>query len=302
MLKSLVTGACGFIGSNLALELERLGHEVLAVDSLKSGRKENLSGFKGKIVHADLSKPFDIQEKVDFIFHQAAITDPRYEDDKELLHQNLTGFDNILDIARKQKAKVIYASTAGLYGNGPIPMKESQAPQIQTVYGESKLRMDQKAESLFKELSLVGLRYFNVYGPRESSKGRPASMVYHLWTQMKAGRAPKLFKWGEQKRDFIYVKDIVRANLLAMHSPNGVFNVGTGAGATFNDLVTALNAAMGLDFKPEYFDMPYDPATYQSNTQADTEKAKKVLGFTAEWNLTNGVKDYVQCLENSSPL
>lgn len=292
-MKCLVTGGAGFIGSNLALELEKQGKEVTVVDNLLTGKMENLSGFKGKFINADVSKEFILDENFDVIFHEAAITDPRFEDEDETLRANVEGFKVMIELAKKNNAKLIYASTANLYGNGPIPMKEDQEKELITVYGKSKLMMDEIAEKYFDSMHIVGLRYFNVFGPREALKGRPASMIYHLSKQMKAGKKPRLFKIGEQKRDHIYVKDVVDATIKALESKSGVYNVGTGIATDFNELVNLLNKVLGTNLEIEYFDMPYDPKTYQANTQADTTKAEKFLGFKSRWKLKDAIKDYL---------
>ena len=293
-MKCLVTGGAGFIGSNLALELEKQGHEVTVVDNLLSGTKDNLKDFKGKFVELDVSKPFEMNDKFDVIFHQAAITDPRYPDDKETYRANIEGFNNIVNLAKKNNAKLVYASTAGLYGNGPVPMKEDQKKEILSSYGKSKLEMDDIATELFDKMHIVGLRYFNVFGPRETHKGRPASMIYHLSKQIKDGKKPRIFKMGEQKRDHIYVKDAVDATILAVYAKKScIVNVGTGIGTNFNELVRVLNEVLGKNLEPEYFDMTYDPKTYQSNTQADPTKATEFLGFKSKWTLKDGIKDYM---------
>jgi ADP-L-glycero-D-manno-heptose 6-epimerase len=292
-MKALVTGGAGFIGSNLALELEKNGHSVTALDNLYSGNLDNLKGFKGKFIQGDTSdSKLQTIGKFDAIFHQAAITDPRHDDDKETYTKNVEGFRNILKLAQKSNSKVVYASTANLYGNGKIPMKEDQEKEIISAYGKSKLEMDNISEKLFGKMHIVGLRYFNVFGPREKYKGRPASMIYHLRNQMKSGRNPRLFKHGEQVRDHIYVKDTVLANLLALDAPSGVYNVGTGIGTSFNEVVKVLNEVLGTKLAIEYFDNPYDLKTYQANTQADTKKAEKYLRFKAKYSFMEGVKDY----------
>ncbi len=299
-MKCLVTGGAGFIGSNLALELEKQGHEIIVIDNLLTGNKNNLNGFKGRFIEADVSdNNFDIDENFDAIFHEAAITDPRYPNDKETYNKNVNGFKNMIKLAQKNNAKLVYASTASLYGNGPTPMKENQEKEILSSYGKSKLVMDNIALKLFDKMHIAGLRYFNVFGPREKYKGRAASMIYHLGKQIKAGKNPRIFKFGEQKRDHIYVKDAVDATIKELNAKSGVYNVGTGIAATFNDLIKILNEVLGKNFKPEYFDMPYDPKTYQSDTQADTEKAEKILGFKAKWELKDGIEDYFDFLDKN---
>lgn len=298
-MKCLVTGGAGFIGSNLALELEKQGHEVVVVDNFLTGNKDNLKGFDGKIIEKDVSEPLELNEEFDVIFHEAAITDPRYPNDDETYNKNLQGFNNIVSLAQKNNAKLIYASTAGLYGNGPTPMKEDQEKEILSAYGKSKLEMDNIASKLFDKVHIVGLRYFNVFGPREKYKNRAASMIYHLGKQIKAGKKPRIFKFGEQIRDHIYVKDAVNAAITAVNAKSGIYNVGTGIATTFNVLIKALNEVLGKNFEPEYFDMPYDPKTYQSNTQADTTKAENALGFKAKWPLKDGIKDYFNFLDEN---
>lgn len=298
-MKCLVTGGAGFIGSNLALELEKQDQEVTIIDNLLSGNKKNIKGFKGRFIELDVSNEFDLNENFDVIFHQAAITNPRYPNDEETYNKNIQGFKNMIELAKKNDTKLIYASTAGLYGNRPVPMKEGQKKEILSVYGKSKLKMDDMAEKLFDKMHIVGLRYFNVFGPREAYKGRPASMIYHLGKQIKAGKNPRLFKFGEQKRDHVYVKDVVDATILALNAKSGIYNVGTGIATSFNDLIKILNNVMGKNSEIEYFDMPYDPKTYQSNTQADTTKAEKFLGFKSRWPLKEGIKDYFNWLNEN---
>lgn len=297
-MKCLVTGGAGFIGSNLALELEKQGHEVTVVDNMLTGNKDNLKGFNGKIIEKDVSEPLGLNEEFGVIFHEAAITDPRHPNDDETYNKNLQGFKNIIELAKKNNAKLIYASTASLYGNGPTPMKEDQEKELLSAYGKSKLEMDNIAVSLFDKMYIVGLRYFNVFGPREKYKNRAASMIYHLGKQIKAGKRPRIFKSGEQIRDHIYVKDALDATIKAVDAKKScIVNIGTGIGTTFNELVKVLNEVFEKDFEPEYFDMPYDPKTYQSDTQADTTKAENVLGFKSKWTLKEGIKDYFNFLD-----
>jgi len=210
-----------------------------------------------------------------------------------MMRSNIQGFEHIIELTKKNDAKLVYASTANLYGNGPVPMKESQEKELISVYGKSKLEMDFMAEKLFNKIQIVGLRYFNVFGPGEQNKGRAASMIYHLYNQMAESKKPRLFNYGEQKRDHIYVKDVVAATIKAADAPSGVYNVGTGVATSFKELVAILNDVMGTNLEPEYFEMPYDQSTYQSDTQADMTLAEKALGWKAQYSLKEGIKEAI---------
>ncbi len=290
-MRCLVTGGAGFVGSNLAVRLEALGHEVVVVDDLFSGRPDNLADFGGEFIRADVSQPFDVPGPFDAIFHQAAVTDPRHPDDDETWTRNTEGFQRIIALADSCDAKLVYASSASLYGNGPAPQREDQAPELLSTYARSKLWMDRTASRLAGDMHIVGLRYFNVFGPREAHKGRPASMIYHLTRQLRRGQRPRIFRDGEQKRDHIYVADCVRANLLALKAPSGVYNVGTGRATTFNEVVAWINEALGTDLPPEYIDNPYG-SSYQTHTQADTALARERLGFSAKYSPREAILEY----------
>jgi len=145
---------------------------------------------------------------------------------------------------------------------------------------------------------IIGLRYFNVYGPREAHKGGPASMVYHLAQQMKAGQRPRIFKHGEQKRDFVYVKDAVEGSILALEAlQSGIYNLGCGQARSFNELVDILNKCLGTKLPPDYIDNPH--AHYQNFTEADLDKVRSTLGYAPQFPLEEGVRDYVKWLYGS---
>jgi ADP-L-glycero-D-manno-heptose 6-epimerase len=175
---------------------------------------------------------------------------------------------------------------------------ESNGATPSNIYAFSKAIMDNIALREAKALSdwtIVGLRYFNVYGPREAHKGVPASMVYHLAQQMKAGQRPRIFKHGEQQRDFVYVKDIVQGSIRALDAQtSGIYNLGTGQARSFNELVDALNECLGTNFRPDYIDNPH--AHYQNFTQADLTNARGALGYEPRFPLEEGVRDYMQWL------
>src|SRR6476469_6814921 len=143
--------------------------------------------------------------------------------------------------------------------------------------------------------TIIGLRYFNVYGPHEAHKGVPASMVYHLAKQMKAGERPRIFKHGEQKRDFVYVKDAVEGSIRALDAEtSGIYNLGAGQARSFNELIEVLNKCLRTNFQPEYFDNPH--SHYQHFTQADLTSARRALGYEPRFSLEDGVRDYMRWL------
>lgn len=298
-MRVLVTGAAGFIGSNLCLELERKGHRVAGLDDFSSGSFENLEGFAGDFIAADLSDPGAWQGrvgKVDLVFHQAALTDTTVSDQARMMRVNVEGFRGLLHWAEETGAKkVVYASSAGVYGDGPLPMRESAKPKPLNVYAFSKQVMETVAADFaaaHPKMSLVGLRYFNVFGPGESFKGKAASMIWQLARQMKAGKRPRIFEFGRQYRDFIYVHDVVEANLRAVQSKSSrVFNVCTGKKTNFNEIVKFLNEALGAALEPEYFKNPY--SFYQNETLGDPGEAARHLKFRAEYSVLEGIRDYL---------
>ncbi len=300
----IVTGGAGFVGSNLTLALqERFPDARLTViDDFRSGNFKNLVGYRGDFVAQDLAtldwhEQFG-DEKFDAIFHLASITDTTNHDQFEQVHDNVESFRRILNFARPTKTRIIYASSAATYGAASEASVESNSAAPANVYAFSKVIMDNIASRAAAESPdwiIVGLRYFNVYGPREGHKGVPASMVYHLSRQMKAGQRPRIFKHGEQKRDFVYVKDVVEGSIRALDGQtSGIYNLGSGQARSFNELIDVLNECLGTNFQPDYIDNPH--AHYQNFTQADLANARNALGYEPRFPLEEGVRDYMQWL------
>src|SRR5881296_2164766 len=251
----IVTGGAGFIGSNLTLALQEKFPDALMtlIDDFRSGNFKNLTGYRGDFVAQNLAtldwrKQFGDQ-RFDAIFHLASITDTTNHDQFEQVHDNVESFRRILNFARPTKTRIVYASSAATYGPATEASVESNGAAPANVYAFSKVIMDniaRRAAAESPDWIIIGLRYFNVYGPREAHKGVPASMVYHLSKQMKAGQRPRIFKHGEQKRDFVYVKDIVAGSISALEArASGIYNLGCGQARTFNDLVRILNESLG---------------------------------------------------------
>ncbi|MBO7237886.1 MAG: ADP-glyceromanno-heptose 6-epimerase [Elusimicrobiaceae bacterium] len=301
--KYLVTGGAGFIGSNIAKTLEAQGHEVTVVDDFThNGHFKNLIGFKGEVYGLNLFEELPEPDYYDGIFHEAAITDTTVMDQLEMMRQNVAAFRNILNYAAENEiTKVVYASSAATYGNGAVPMKESQPTHPENVYGFSKVIDDNVARKFSQDhhdMKIIGLRYFNVFGPGEYYKGKMASMIYQLYLQMKEGKRPRVFKYGEQMRDFVYVKDIVKANLCAMKNGKEtcVLNAATGIARSYNDVIKCLNHELGTNLEPDYFDNPYS-AFFQNKTEADMSLAKEKTGYTPDYTLETAIADYVAILE-----
>jgi len=300
----LVTGGAGFVGSNLVLELQERfpSSRLTVIDDFRSGDFKNLAGYRGDFIAADLAKlnwheQFG-DEKFDAIFHLASITDTTNHDQFEQTHDNVEGFRRLLRFAQPPRSRVIFASSASIYGATTEASGESTTAAPANVYAFSKAMMDNLATRLARQNRdwiIVGLRYFNVYGPREAHKGVPASMVLHLARQMTAGQRPRIFKHGEQQRDFVYVKDIVEGTICALDArASGIYNLGYGQPRSFNDLVSILNRVLKTDLQPEYFDNPH--AHYQNFTQADLTNARKALGYEPRFSLEDGVADYMKWL------
>jgi ADP-L-glycero-D-manno-heptose 6-epimerase len=300
----LVTGGAGFIGSNLTLTLQEKfpSARLTVIDDFRSGDFKNLRGYRGDFVAQNLATlnwqgQFGSPAAAGFdaIFHLASITDTTLHDQFIQVHDTVESFRRLLNFAKANKTRIVYASSASTYGPATAASVESNGAAPANIYAFSKTIMDNLAMREAKENPdwiIVGVRYFNVYGPREAHKGVPASMVYHLAQQMKAGQRPRIFKHGDQKRDFVYVKDIVEGSILALEAKqSGIYNLGSGQARSFNELVDVLNKCLGTKFQPDYIENPH--AHYQNFTQADLEKVRGELGYQPQFPLESGVADYV---------
>jgi ADP-L-glycero-D-manno-heptose 6-epimerase len=303
-LNLLVTGGAGFIGSNLVLELQEQypNARLTVIDDFRSGDFKNLVGYKGDFVAENLAT-LDWQrqfgdEKFDGIFHLASITDTTNHDQFQQTHDNVESFRRLLHFAQPTKTRVVYASSASTYGAAREASSETSSAAPANVYAFSKAVMDnvaRRAAQADDDWIIVGLRFFNVYGPREAHKGVPASMIYHLSRQMTAGRRPRIFRHGEQQRDFVYVKDIVHGCLRGFEAlKSGIYNLGAGQARSFNELVQILNHSLGTNFEPEYIENPH--AHYQNFTQADLSAVREALQYEPRFPLEAGVADYMKWL------
>ncbi len=319
----IVTGAAGFIGSRLVAALNRAGiTEILAVDNLENVDKvPNLVGceiedYLDKREFLARLEAGQFDGAVEAVLHQGACSDTMAADGRYVMDNNYRYSRALLDWCQEEEVPLIYASSASVYGAGKNGFREERACEAPlNVYGYSKFLFDQYVRRTLPGCSaqIVGLRYFNVYGPNEAHKGRMASVAYHAWHQLGAEGRVKLFVGsggfgdGEQRRDFIYVDDAVKVNLhfLEHRKRSGIFNCGTGRAQTFNELAAAVvNAARGTRASAaelaaqkliEY--VPFPPqlaARYQSFTEADLTQLREA-GYDGEFmDVAEGVAAYVQ--------
>jgi UDP-glucose 4-epimerase len=291
-MRILVTGGAGFIGSNLCEELAG-GHEVVVYDNFSLGTPENLKGVEAEVVKGDITDAKLRSIRCDSIVHLAGTSSaPMFmPDPSDGVRTNVMGFMNVLECAKKNGVKVIYASTSSVYGNNSTPLKEDQKVVPPNFYSMSKLAMENLAHLYHNEFGVdsAGLRFMSVYGPHERAKGKFANLVSQFMWWMLKGENPVLYGDGTQTRDFIYVKDIVQAIKLCLDVRGAeIYNVGTGKAHSLNQLVDVLNEVMGTDIAPRYVENPIK--NYIMTQLADIDKIREI-GYTPRYPLEQGVRE-----------
>ena len=295
-MKYAVTGGAGFIGSHLVKNLVEHGNEIIVIDNLNTGKMENIEKFSEKINFfkvdiRDFDAIEDILKNIDGIFHEAALASVQdsFRIPDEFFDVNVKGTENIFKIGKKLGIKVVYASSSSVYGNPiRIPIKESDDKNPFNPYAKTKLEDDKLAEKYAKNgLKVIGLRYFNVFGPRQSKEY--AGVIKLFLEQIQHGSSPLVNGDGSQVRDFVYVDDVVNANVLAMESDidSEFFNIGTNSTISVLDLANTIIKFSGLKLKPIH--QPAVPGDVKS-TQADITKAKMML----KWKPTTSLKDWLK--------
>lgn len=291
MTTALVTGVAGFIGSHLADALLDRGYAVRGIDNFATGRRRNLAPLGDRTEFTfregdvrDAETMADLTAGVDHVFHQAAVPSvPRsVEDPVTTTDANCTGTATVLDAARNADVEtVVVASSSSVYGaTEQLPKVETMATRPESPYALSKYFTEQlalQASDLYG-IDTVALRYFNIFGPRQDPEGDYAAVIPTFVSRMLAGDRPVIYGDGEQSRDFTYIANAVRANVLAAESDvaGEAFNVGCGDRITVNDLVTALNDLLGTDLEPIHDDpRPGDVR----HSHADISKAREHLGY-----------------------
>lgn len=302
-IKCLVTGAAGFIGSNLADALLEQGASVRGLDNFATGRAANIEPFKGKkrfeFVEADIRDAAAVSTAargIDVVFHQAALPSvPRsIAQPRESFDVNVTGTFNVLMAAKDNGARrVVFASSSSIYGNvAKLPVGESSAPCPISPYGATKVSGEALGMAFAASfgISFIALRYFNVFGPRQNPESEYAAVVPKFITSLLNGGHPVIYGDGTQTRDFTYVGNVVAANILAAtrdSSESGAFNIAAGSPHSVKELLENLCAILGKPFNPEY--QPARPGDIRQSF-ADVSRARQTLGFEVKTDFKAGLE------------
>ncbi|KAF0161840.1 MAG: ADP-L-glycero-D-manno-heptose 6-epimerase [Rhodocyclaceae bacterium] len=327
----VVTGACGFIGANLVKALNERGvTDIIAVDNLTMADKFlnltdcEIADYVDKREFLEMVEHGQLDGSVEAILHEGACSDTMETDGRYMMANNYRYSETLLDYCLEQEVPLLYASSASVYGGGGVFREEREFEAPLNVYGYSKFLFDQVVRRRIgpagdeTDSQVAGFRYFNVYGPREQHKGRMASVAFHHFNQYRAEGKVRLFEGyggygnGEQRRDFVYVGDVVKVNMDFLETrASGIFNLGTGRAQSFNELAAAtVNACRALEDKPalsvaelvaqgivEYIPFPDAlKGKYQSFTEADLSQLRGVGYKSAFASVEEGVADYVKWL------
>ena len=290
-MKILVTGGAGFIGSHITEYLVQRGDNVTVIDNLKTGQTANLSKVNKNInfVNGDIRNYKLLEGLVndtDGVFHEAALASVQqsFEMQDEYFDVNVNGTENILKLASEYGFKVVYASSSSVYGNPKhVPTKENHDRKPLNPYAETKLEEELLAEKYSEmDVSVIGLRYFNVFGRRQSKEY--AGVIKLFLEKIQQNKNPKVNGDGLQTRDFVYIEDVVKANILAMDSniKHEFLNVGSGSSISILDLATVCIETSGLSLKPIHG--PELPGDVRA-TKADTKLIEKLLNWKAKTKL-----------------
>ncbi|QDP51411.1 MAG: putative epimerase [Prokaryotic dsDNA virus sp.] len=293
----VVTGGNGFIGANLVNKLRDQGEEVYVVDEVGDVWTDPESFLN--ILAADN----EYSQNIKLIYHQGACSDTTCYDPFYMMNNNFSYSAMLLNFCMQKKIRLVYASSAAVYGNGPFYEKHSPAPK--NIYAKSKALFDDYVKCFLGERKMpqvVGLRYFNVYGPLEHNKGKMASVIFQFFNQIKADKKIKIFKNSEKyTRDFISVEDVVNVNLHFMENPHisGIYNCGTGKTRSFYDIATIMQNF--YDFEIEEIEMPDAlKQRYQRFTQSDNTKLVSDAAYINSFlSLEEGIERYLEFLKNA---
>jgi UDP-glucose 4-epimerase len=310
-VRALVTGGAGFIGSHIVERLAADGHAVRAFDNLTTGKRDNLAHIPGaELVVGDVRDGEALERAMrehDVVFHQAAIVSVPYsiEHPFESLDVNLRGTLNVLEAARRAKVRrVVMASSAAIYGEDPaLPKRETMLPEPISPYGLEKLGSEHYLSIWAKLFGLetVALRYFNVFGPRQDPSSPYSGVISIFVDRILRDQPLTIFGDGEQFRDFVYVANVVDANLLAATKPGvsgRAFNVGCGVKTSLNELARVLARIAGRETKPKHAE---PRAGDIRESLADISAAREALGYAPKIGVEEGLRRLVESVRTPRP-
>ncbi|MCK5727202.1 MAG: ADP-glyceromanno-heptose 6-epimerase [Thiotrichaceae bacterium] len=306
----IVTGGAGFIGSNIVKQLNERGEtDILIVDNLENGKKMlnindlDIADYMSREEFIQRIKANEKFGSVDAVFHEGACSATTEWDGRFIMENNYDYSKSLLHWCDEHRVQYLYASSASVYGSGLTFTEDRQYERPINMYAYSKFQFDQYVRNFMPKAltQIVGFRYFNVYGPREQHKGTMSSTAFHFHNQLTENGIARLFAGidgydnGEQRRDFVYIDDVVDVNLWFMDNPrkSGIFNLGTGCSQSFNDMANAVVKWHGKG-EIEYIPFPdHLKGAYQSFTEADITALREAGYDTAFRNVEEGVKCYL---------
>lgn len=293
--KIIVTGGTGFIGSNLVDRLAEK-NEVVVIDNFHTGDQKNIESLlknnKVQLKTMDVKNIHQLDFKADYVFHMGIYSaSPMYRNDPFLVSEVVSGMISVLEYAKKNKSKVVFASTSSIYNGIKPPHREDIIPLITDYYTEARIAAERMSElySKLENVDVQAIRFFSVYGPHEEAKKNYANLVTQFYWNIINNESPVIYGDGTQRRDFIHVNDLVEIILRASQLKGfNVINGGTGKNYSLNEMLTMLNKQLGTNVKATFIKMPI--SNYVMETLADTANLKEKLSYTPKITLEEGIK------------